>query len=58
MSINRHRAHCSICQHPELEAIDEAIMEWRSYGDIAEEFSVPKTCVWRHASKSSSRGIT
>ena len=43
--------HCTVCTHPEREAIDQALVAGASYRDIAERFSLSAPSVHRHASR-------
>jgi hypothetical protein len=46
----RHERLCSICHHPDREAIEEAFLQWRRPGDIRYEFKLPsRTTIYRHA---------
>ncbi len=47
----RHRRLCTICHHPEREAIEEAFLQWRNVRLIAGEFhaSGGPTAIYRHA---------
>ncbi len=48
--ISRHQRLCSICHHPEREAIEEAFLQWRSLWNIQDEFKLPsRTTIYRHA---------
>ncbi len=43
-------AHCSICRHPERDAIEEAFLHWWRPGDIAFHFQLGhRLTVYRHA---------
>ena len=46
---SHHSRNCSICRHPEREAIEEAFMQWHSGKFIAREFDVPWRSIYRHA---------
>jgi hypothetical protein len=46
----RHERLCSICRHPERDAIEEAFLQWQRACDIFREFKLPsRTTVYRHA---------
>lgn len=50
LDLSRHERRCSICQHPERDAIEEAFLHWRSVTRITNEFSLPdRNTVYRHA---------
>jgi hypothetical protein len=45
-----HEPQCTICNHPEREDIDQAILHWHSPTAIAFEFDLPdRRIVYRHA---------
>jgi len=49
-SLARHERKCSICRHPDREAIEESFREWDDAFDIAEDFGLKDTrTVYRHA---------
>jgi hypothetical protein len=46
----RHERLCSICRHPDRDAIEEAFLQWQRACDIFREFKLPsRTTVYRHA---------
>ena len=48
--LSRHERVCSICHHPEREAIDEAFLMWRSVYSIRCEFHIESpSAIYRHA---------
>ncbi|MGH9734321.1 MAG: hypothetical protein ACRD8A_07010 [Candidatus Acidiferrales bacterium] len=50
MNINRHESHCTICNHPERDAIDEAFLHWWRATDLAYHFKLGnRLVVYRHA---------
>ena len=49
ISQERHQSQCSICGHPQREAIDDAFTGWGSPTKIAAEYSVSRDAVYRHA---------
>lgn len=44
-----HQIRCSVCQHPERDAIEESFLHWRSPGDLARDFNVSRNAIYRHA---------
>jgi hypothetical protein len=48
-SQGRHEAQCLICAHQEREEIEQAFVGWVSPAKIAEEHSVSRDGVYRHA---------
>jgi hypothetical protein len=50
ISLGRHQRCCTICQHPDCEAIETAFIAWRSPALIAEEYGLSdRKTVYRHA---------
>jgi len=49
VSQGRHEARCLICAHQEREAIEQSFVGWVSPAKIAEEYSVSRDGVYRHA---------
>jgi hypothetical protein len=51
IDVMRHRRLCTICHHPERDAIEEAFLQWRNVRLIAGEFhaSGGPTAIYRHA---------
>jgi hypothetical protein len=50
IDLAHHRRRCTICKHPELEAIEEAFLQWRRPGDLVYEFKLlSRTSLYRHA---------
>jgi hypothetical protein len=46
----RHERLCSICHHPDRDAIEEAFLQWQRACDIFREFKLPsRTTIYRHA---------
>jgi hypothetical protein len=46
----QHARKCTVCRHPEREAIEEAFLQWRKVYRIAREFNLPShTTLYRHA---------
>src|SRR5579863_2603422 len=49
-SLSHHEARCTICNHPERAAIDEAFLHWQRPTAIAHEFQLgDRRIVYRHA---------
>jgi len=45
-----HRRRCSVCCHPEREAIEEAFLDWGNVSRLTEEYQLPgRTAIYRHA---------
>jgi hypothetical protein len=51
IDLARHERRCSICHHPEREAIEEAFLQWRSVKSIDVDFEPEggPTAIYRHA---------
>ena len=51
IDLMRHGRLCTICPHPEREAIEEAFLQWRSVRLIAHEFHAEggPSAIYRHA---------
>jgi hypothetical protein len=51
IDVMRHRRLCTICHHPEREAIEEAFLQWRNVRLIAGEFNASggSSAIYRHA---------
>jgi len=48
-AIERHRRKCSICNHSELEAIEQAFLNWQSPDAIVVEYRLPsRSALYRH----------
>jgi hypothetical protein len=48
--LDRHQRACTICHHPEREAIEEAFLQWRSVEWINWQFQVSNlSAIYRHA---------
>jgi hypothetical protein len=45
----RHEIACTVCAHPDKEAIELAFVEWESPSRIAKQHKVPVRAVYRHA---------
>lgn len=49
-SLRRHESHCTICKHPQRDAIDQAFLHWERPSAIADEFHLPdRAMIYRHA---------
>lgn len=49
MSLIHHGARCTICNHPQREAIDEAFLHWQRPTAIAHEFQLrDRRIIYRH----------
>jgi hypothetical protein len=51
IDLSHHERHCTICHHPERDAIEEAFCQWRKVKFIAREFNATggPTAIYRHA---------
>lgn len=48
--VAQHARKCSVCRHPERDAIEEAFLHWRKVSLITREFELPgRTALYRHA---------
>jgi hypothetical protein len=44
-----HRKRCSVCKHPNREAIDEDFLRWQSPEKLALQYGIPNYCsIYRH----------
>ncbi|HXU22270.1 MAG TPA: hypothetical protein VN788_16955 [Verrucomicrobiae bacterium] len=48
-ALSHHARHCTICHHPERQAIDEEFTHWYSPKTIASDYAVGMRSVYRHA---------
>lgn len=48
-SLSHHSRHCTICRHPDREAIEEDFVHWHPPRRIAHEYDVNVRAVYRHA---------
>jgi hypothetical protein len=48
-SIERHRRKCTVCNHADVEAIEEAFVNWTSIPDICTQYGLEERNVYRHA---------
>jgi hypothetical protein len=47
---SRHSRHCSVCSHPDRDAIEAEFIRWRSPEKIAKDYDIPgRSCLYRHA---------
>jgi hypothetical protein len=44
-----HERHCTICSHSDRADIENAFMHWHSIGDMADEYDVSRSAIYRHA---------
>ena len=49
MNQKRHAAHCSVCSHAEVEAIEAKFLQWKSPRSLESRYGLPQTSVYRHA---------
>ena len=48
--LGRHTRKCTVCRHPEREAIELEFLRWRSAQDIADDYGFRDyTSIYRHA---------
>lgn len=48
--LNYHRVHCSVCNHPERDAIEEGFLMWRRPTELAREFELShRKAIYAHA---------
>src|SRR5689334_11402219 len=45
----RHESQCSVCQHKQRKDIDRAFKHWTSPDDLAEQYSLSRDAIYRHA---------
>jgi hypothetical protein len=49
-SRERHKRRCTVCRHPDRQAIEDAFLHWQSPEKIAREFGIADhSTVYRHA---------
>lgn len=49
-SLERHKARCLICRHPQREEIEEDFLDWSSPREIAETYGIASyRAIYRHA---------
>ena len=49
LNMNKHESHCSICRHPEREAIEEEFIHWFSPRATAADYGIDVRAIYRHA---------
>jgi hypothetical protein len=49
IDLSRHKRLCSICHHPDREAIEEAFLQWCNVRVIQREFEIEERAIYRHA---------
>ena len=49
MNVHKHESHCSICRHPDREAIEEEFIHWFSPRATAEDYDIDVRAIYRHA---------
>jgi hypothetical protein len=48
-ALRRHSRKCSVCKHPDREAIEHEFLRWRSPDDIAEDYGIADhSAIYRH----------
>jgi hypothetical protein len=45
----RHEDGCTVCKHPRRQEIEDAFCDWSSLGSIADEFTLNRNAISRHA---------
>lgn len=48
MNADRHSRDCSICRHPERDAIETELINWQTVTKIAKRFRVARSSLYRH----------
>jgi hypothetical protein len=49
-ALSRHQRKCTICRHPDREAIEEEFLHWHNPGDISCEYQLGnRRAIYRHA---------
>ena len=48
MNLERHRGKCSVCQHPELAAIEADYQRWKTVESLREKYGLPGNSLNRH----------
>jgi hypothetical protein len=55
-SLNRHRAHCSVCAHERCADIESDFIEWKNPAVIAVDYGLAdRMNVYRHAIRTATR---
>ena len=47
--LSHHARHCTICHHPERQAIEEEFIHWHRAKNIASNYAIGARAVYRHA---------
>ena len=48
MNLERHKGKCSVCQHPELAAIEADYLRWQTVESIRIKYDLPENSLNRH----------
>jgi hypothetical protein len=48
-NLTSHEARCTVCSHPERDAIEEEFLHWTNCWDIAREYDINRRAIYRHA---------
>jgi len=48
-SLRRHQSQCSVCAHPQREALEEEWVNWGSTTLLAEKYQLSRDGIYRHA---------
>lgn len=49
LNMNKHESHCTVCRHPEREAIEQEFIHWLSPRATADDFEIDVRAIYRHA---------
>lgn len=49
INMNKHESHCSVCQHPQREVIEEEFIHWFSPRATARDHGIDVRAIYRHA---------
>jgi hypothetical protein len=49
IDLARHQRCCSICRHPDRDAIEEAFLQWWNVRVMEREFEIDESAIYRHA---------
>ena len=47
--VSHHERRCSVCRHPDCEAIEEEFVHWHSLAAIEHGYRIDRRSVYRHA---------
>ena len=47
-SLSHHRRRCTVCRHPESAAIEEQFLDWGNPRDIAAQYGLHYSAIYRH----------